>query len=142
MPTFIREGSTKRFCRVGEILIGRYGASVGKIFWAQDGAYNVALAKFIYPNNALAPRFAFLALKSICFQSKLTGATRSAQAGFNKGDLADINFPLPPFAEQHRIVEKVDELMALCERLEAQLTATESDSRRLLEATLHHALSA
>src|SRR6516164_1853022 len=43
VPTFIPIGSTSRFCKEGEILIGRYGASVGKIFWAQDGAYNVAL---------------------------------------------------------------------------------------------------
>jgi type I restriction enzyme, S subunit len=43
---------------------------------------------------------------------------------------------LPPLAEQHRIVAKVDELMALCDQLEAQLTATQTDSRRLLEAVL------
>jgi type I restriction enzyme S subunit len=50
--------------------------------------------------------------------------------------------PLPPFAEQQRIVAKVDELMALCDRLEAQLTTTQSESRHYLEALLHHALSA
>ena len=50
--------------------------------------------------------------------------------------------PLPPHAEQRRIVAKVDELLALCDRLEAQLTTTQTESRRLLEATLHHALSA
>lgn len=48
---------------------------------------------------------------------------------------------LPPFAEQHRIVTKVDELMTLCDRLEAQLTTTQTESRRLLEAVLHEAIS-
>jgi hypothetical protein len=36
---------------------------------------------------------------------------------------------------------RVNELMALCDQLEAQLTATEADSRRLLEAVLHEALN-
>lgn len=49
--------------------------------------------------------------------------------------------PLPPLAEQHRIVAKVDQLMSLCDQLEAQLTTTESDSRRLLEAVLRDALN-
>jgi len=44
--------------------------------------------------------------------------------------------PLPPLAEQQRIVAKVDELLALCDRLEAQLTTTQTESRRLLEAVL------
>lgn len=48
--------------------------------------------------------------------------------------------PLPPLAEQRRIVAKVDELMALCDRLAAQLTISETESRRLLEAVLHEAL--
>ena len=43
-------------------------------------------------------------------------------------------------AEQYRIVAKVDELMAVCDRLEAQLTTTQTESRRLLEAVLHQAL--
>jgi type I restriction enzyme S subunit len=48
---------------------------------------------------------------------------------------------LPPLAEQQRIVAKVDELMALCDRLEAQLTTSQTESRRLLEAILHEALA-
>ena len=50
-------------------------------------------------------------------------------------------FPLPPLAEQHRIVAKVDELMALCDRLEASLTTSDQTRTRLLEATLTEALS-
>ena len=141
VPTYIPVGSTNRFCRKGEILIGRYGASVGKIFWAQNGAYNVAMAKFIWPKDAFISTFAFLLLNSEYFQGPLANATRSAQAGFNKGDLAAISFPLPPLAEQDRIVAKVDELMAVCDQLQAQLTTTQTNSRRLLEAVLHEALA-
>ena len=54
---------------------------------------------------------------------------------------SNLLIPLPPLAEQHRIVARVDELMALCDQLEAQLTTTEADSRRLLEAVLHEALN-
>ena len=49
--------------------------------------------------------------------------------------------PMKLIAEQHRIVAKVDELMAVCDQLEAQLTTTQTDSRRVLEAVLHEALA-
>ena len=46
-------------------------------------------------------------------------------------------FPLPPLAEQHRIVAKVDELMALCDELEAAQAKRERRRDRLVAATLH-----
>jgi type I restriction enzyme S subunit len=49
--------------------------------------------------------------------------------------------PLPPLAEQHRIVAKADELMALCDRLEASLATADDTRRRLLEALLAEALA-
>ena len=48
--------------------------------------------------------------------------------------------PLPPLAEQHRIVAKVDTLMALCDELEQQLNQADQQRRRLLEAVLAEAL--
>ncbi|WP_299844625.1 restriction endonuclease subunit S [uncultured Jannaschia sp.] len=48
---------------------------------------------------------------------------------------------LPPLAEQHRIVAKVDALMALCDRLETSLTTADTTRARLLEALLHEALT-
>ena len=50
-------------------------------------------------------------------------------------------FPLPPVAEQRRIVAKVDELMALCDRMEAGLAAENGTRGRLLESLLHDALA-
>ena len=47
--------------------------------------------------------------------------------------------PLPPLAEQHRIVAKVDELMALCDQLEAMLSIGDDTRRQLLDALLHEA---
>jgi hypothetical protein len=49
-------------------------------------------------------------------------------------------FPLPPLAEQRRIVAKVDALMTLCDRLDASLTTTAGSRHRLLEALLAEAL--
>ena len=60
---------------------------------------------------------------------------------FTGKGLAAYSFPLPPLAEQHRIVAKVDELMALCNRLEASLEAGDDTRRRLLDALLHEALT-
>ena len=58
----------------------------------------------------------------------------------NVADMRRALIAVPPTAERHRIVAKVDELMTVCDRLEAQLTITQTESRRLLEAVLHEAL--
>jgi type I restriction enzyme S subunit len=63
------------------------------------------------------------------------------QPNLNVGKIKDRLFPMPPLAEQHRIVAKVDELMALCNRLEASLSATAATRRRLLDALLAEALA-
>lgn len=49
--------------------------------------------------------------------------------------------PIPPLAEQRRIVGKITELMSLCHRLEKQLAVTGKESSRLLEALLRETLN-
>ena len=59
---------------------------------------------------------------------------------FTGKGLAAYLFPLPPLAEQRRIVAKVDELMAVCDQLEESLTTGDNTRRHLLDALLHEAL--
>jgi len=64
----------------------------------------------------------------------------SGKPGLNLDNIRSLTIPLPPLAEQHRIVAKVDELMALCDQLEQQLSQADQQRRRLLEAVLAEAL--
>jgi type I restriction enzyme S subunit len=127
VPVYVPAQLAPRTSKPGDILIARYGAS-GKVFWAEDGAYNVALAKLIFPTDLYMAQFAFLLFKSSWFQSPIRSSTRVAVDGFNKRDLAHVFFPVPPVEEQEQIVAKVNELMALCDQLEA--AKTERDSLR------------
>ena len=68
-------------------------------------------------------------------------APSTAQKNINLGILETLLIPLPPLAEQRRIVAKVDELMALCDRIEAGLAASDGIRSRLLESLLHDALA-
>lgn len=57
------------------------------------------------------------------------------------GGIETLLIPVPPFAEQHRIVASVDALMALCDQLEANLTTTATTRSKLLNSLLHEALA-
>ena len=67
------------------------------------------------------------------YTGRVVGATR---AKLNQTRALDIPIPLPPLAEQHRIVANVDELMALCDRLEEARTVREDTRDRLTKASL------
>lgn len=52
--------------------------------------------------------------------------------------LATHYIAIPPLAEQHRIVAKIDQLMALCDMLEQQITAASQKQSKLLDAVMAH----
>ncbi len=109
-PTFIKDSEKLKKCGKEDILIGRYGASVGKILTGKEGAYNVAIAKVIIPES-IEKRYVYSYLNSYLFQQPIKSIERSAQDGFNKEDLQKISFYLPPLKEQKRIVEKLDGIL-------------------------------
>ena len=109
--TYIRESTKNRLCRSDDILIGRYGASVGKILTGQTGAYNVALIKAAPKLAKLEPSWLYHYLRSDAFQSRLGKiADRSAQAGFSKDDIHAFPIPIPPLTEQQFICSQINRL--------------------------------
>ena len=106
VPVYIPISAASKISQKGDILLARYGASLGKVFWAEDGAYNVAMARVIplYETELISKEFLFLFYQSSLYQSVIHANSRSAQAGFNKEDLSSLLFPLPPRSEQERIV--------------------------------------
>lgn len=60
----------------------------------------------------------------------------AGQKTVNQTHIGSLSFPLPPLAEQHRIVAKVDDLMAPCDRLEARQQDAEAAHARLVQALL------
>ena len=107
MPVYIPQEKANKITKEGDIILARYGGSLGKVFWAKDGAYNVAMAKVIplFDSEFVNKQYLFLFYQSSIYQYLVKDHSRSAQAGFNKDDLKDLFFPLPPLKEQSRIVE-------------------------------------
>jgi type I restriction enzyme S subunit len=56
--------------------------------------------------------------------------------------LSTIPIPLPPLAEQNRIVAKLEELMQVCDELEASIQASKGLNEQLLQQVLREALKA
>jgi type I restriction enzyme S subunit len=67
-------------------------------------------------------------------------ATSTTIAYLNKTNCESIQFGLPPLEEQHRIVAKVDELMAICDQLKARLSDAQSTQLNLADALVEQAL--
>lgn len=118
-PIYVNKSDVSKFSNKNDIILARYGGSLGKVFWAEEGAYNVALAKVIikYP-KLINKKYLYYYYLTDLYQSKVKNGNRSAQAGFSKEDLSDLPFPLPPIEEQQRIVNKIEELLPLCNDIE------------------------
>jgi type I restriction enzyme, S subunit len=130
--------------RKGDVLICEGGEPGRAAVWDERemGIYfQKAIHRVRFPQG-VAPHFFVNILRESANSGRLSGYfTGVGIKHFTGKGLSSFVFPLPPLAEQHRIVAKVDELMALCDRLETQLTTTQTESRRLLEALLHEALA-
>ncbi len=137
VPTFVPDSKSLKKFDCDDFLIGRYGASVGRICTGLSGAYNVALVKVLvlHPASVYKP-FLGVLLRSPRFQSSITGFERSAQDGFNKGDLSTIEVALPPLLEQTEIVRRVEQLFAFADQLEARVKAAQVRIDRLTQSIL------
>jgi type I restriction enzyme S subunit len=127
----------------GDVLICEGGEPGRAAVW-DDRARGVYFQKAIHRvrfDECVDPFFFVHVLRCSALDERLSRYfTGTGISHFTGKSLKGYLFPLPPLAEQHRIVAKVDELMALCDQLEQQLSQADQQRRRLLEAVLAEAL--
>jgi type I restriction enzyme S subunit len=109
--TFVSRENNLRYVSSDDVLLARYGASVGRILRGKSGAINVALMKTIPDEGVISKSFLYYFLQTENVQSYLKGlGGRSAQAGFNQGELNRIEISIPCKNEQSAIVSLLDAL--------------------------------
>jgi type I restriction enzyme, S subunit len=117
---YVKDTKKLNKCEEDDILIGRYGASVGKILTGLSGAYNVAIIKTVPNEELISKRYLYYILKGKDFQNFILNiGSRAAQAGFNNNDLSLFRLHIPSLGEQERIVdvlEKANTLISMREK--------------------------
>ena len=138
----------RRRLQAGDLLIIEGNGSLSEI--GRCAKWRGEIAACVHQNHVIRCRpvdpaisdFALLVLNSPVGVANMQSLaiTSSGLYSLSVGKIRQIEIPLPPLAEQQRIVTKVNELMAVCDQLEASLSAGAEHRSRLLEALLHRAL--
>jgi type I restriction enzyme S subunit len=149
-PVFVRKEriSPGQMLRQGDYLIALSSGSknlVGKAAYVESdyaGGFGGFCGVIRVPSKALEP-FVGVFLSSRLYRDAISAGSRGIGINNLKREtLSSVPFPLPPLAEQHRIVAKVDELMVLCDRLEAAQAERETRRTRLVASTHAHLAAA
>ena len=149
-PKFVDEGTYSRWSarcppEPGDILITRE-APMGEVCIIPKGmkvclGQRMMLARLV--PGTIDPQYMLTSLRDPLLMDRVQDRPVGATVQHLRvGGVEALLVPLPPLAEQRRIVTKVDELMSLCDRLEAQLTTAQTESRRLLDAIFHEVTAA
>ena len=116
------------------IVVGRKG-SAGAVTLAGTSCWPIDTAYFVRPYGGMSLKYTSLMLLAARLE-ELDRAT--AIPGLNREEAYLRETLLPPLAEQHRIVAKVDELMGLIDRLERHLVAKREYHEAFAAAAVHH----
>lgn len=74
------------------------------------------------------------------YYAEVAGGTSSSMKNVSRSQVRALKIALPPLAEQHRIVAKVDELMAICDQLKVKLQQSQETQVQLTDALVNRAL--
>ncbi len=124
----------------GDILTNIVGASIGRTaIWNTDEVANINQAVCIirFPKTSLNKTYLVNLLNSdFGIGLMMENQFDTGRGNLSMGEIAKFTVPIPPLAEQSRIVEKVNELMALCASLEKEIAHSKKEADYLLNAIL------
>lgn len=125
-----------KYCNPGDLLFA-WSASFGPFIWhGERSIYHYHIWKLdFYAKGQLSKHYLYNYLLEQTQEIKAAGHGVS-MVHMTKEKMEKLVVPVPPLAEQDRIVAKVDELMTLCDRLEAQQADAESAHSQLVQALL------
>lgn len=130
---FIKENSRTNITK-DDIIMGIIGGSIGNVAIYTHEIKVIAQRSIAIMRFEISTTFSKILLESPLVQNKLIASTSgSAQGGVYLGTLKNLPIPLPPLAEQKRIVTKIEELLPLVERYETAWTRLEDFNRRFPE---------
>lgn len=135
-----QQDEAKHLLQTGDLVFARTGATTGKSYLLDNPPRAVSASYLIRlrPNRArVLPRYLSLYFQTgkYWFQVK-EGTSGTAQGGVNSTKLKEMSMSLPPLSDQELIVNKVDQLLVLCDELESHL-----NRRSEIESSLADALS-
>lgn len=130
--------STKNFFKAGDVIYGKLRPYLDKVIVAdEDGVCTTEMIP-VRGYCDIDPYYLRLVLKSPYFAEYATNSTHGMnlpRLGTDKARTA--LFPITSLNEQKRIVEKVNELLSLCNALEEKLTKKEATAERLVGALVN-----
>ncbi len=131
----------KYLLKQGDIVFARTGATTGKSYLIKNppsavfASYLIKLQ--ISDLEKLSPDFLILFFQTKNYWDKIqTGLSGSAQGGFNASKLGDLSIPIPPLAEQQRIVAILDEAFAAVAKAKENAAKNLQNARELFDSYL------
>ncbi len=136
----------------GDLLACRFNGNlhfVGKVslytgYSATTQVYPDKLIRFRVDENRCSAAYVRYAMNSAQVRERIEKmcATTAGNIGISATNLKTVTIPVPPLEIQKAIVAKVDQLMALCDELEAKLRQAQTASAKLMTATVQHLAAA
>lgn len=130
--------------RTGDVVVGRRG-EMGRcaVVTEQEDGWLCGTGSFFLVLHQLVYQLYFVKVLSSSFaRTSLMGSSVGATMNnLNHKILSQLAIPLPPFNEQRRIVDKIEEIMRYCTDLEKSIKQSQAQNEQLLQQVLREALS-